>query len=66
MVGAGAVVTKDVAPYALVVGVPASQLGWVCRCGEQIVFEGAEATCGACGDRYALGDGAVSLVGGGS
>ncbi len=33
MVGAGAVVTKSVAPYALVTGCPARQRGWVCRCG---------------------------------
>src|SRR5438477_4340725 len=35
-VGAGAVVTKDVAPYALVTGVPARQVGWVCQCGEML------------------------------
>jgi UDP-2-acetamido-3-amino-2,3-dideoxy-glucuronate N-acetyltransferase len=33
LVGAGAVVTRDVAPHALVVGVPAAQVGWACRCG---------------------------------
>ncbi|GAX91982.1 acyltransferase [Effusibacillus lacus] len=36
MVGAGAVVTKDVAPFALVVGNPAKQIGWVCECGVRI------------------------------
>lgn len=35
-VGAGAVVTKDVAPYALMVGVPARQIGWMSEYGEQI------------------------------
>ena len=34
MVAAGAVVTKDVKDYALVAGVPAKQIGWVCECGE--------------------------------
>jgi UDP-2-acetamido-3-amino-2,3-dideoxy-glucuronate N-acetyltransferase len=36
MVGAGSVVTKDVPNYALFVGVPAKQLGWVCECGERL------------------------------
>ncbi len=36
IVAAGAVVTKDVADYALVVGVPAKQIGWVCECGEKL------------------------------
>ncbi len=35
-VGAGAVVTHDVRPFALVVGVPARQLGWMCRCGVRL------------------------------
>lgn len=33
LIGSGAVVTKDVPPYALMVGVPAKQIGWVCKCG---------------------------------
>ena len=36
IVGAGAVVNKDVPAYALVVGVPAKQIGWMCECGEKL------------------------------
>jgi UDP-2-acetamido-3-amino-2,3-dideoxy-glucuronate N-acetyltransferase len=36
MIGSGSVVTKDVPPYALMVGNPAKQLGWVCSCGERV------------------------------
>lgn len=51
-VAAGAVVTSDVPPYALVAGVPARQVGWVCECGGKLVFEGVEALCRTCGRRY--------------
>lgn len=47
-VGAGAVVTADVAPHAFVVGGPARQIGWVCRCGERLP---ADLTC-PCGRSY--------------
>lgn len=49
MVGAGAVVTKDVEPYALMAGNPARRIGWVCRCGHRLA---ADLTCPACKTDY--------------
>lgn len=56
-VGAGAVVNKDVKPYALMVGVPARQIGWMSEHGEQIPLplEGeGEYTCPYSGQKYKL------------
>src|SRR5687768_15795092 len=50
-VGAGAVVSDDVADYALVVGVPARRIGWMCQCGERLPDSG-RGTCAACGSTY--------------
>jgi UDP-2-acetamido-3-amino-2,3-dideoxy-glucuronate N-acetyltransferase len=56
-VGAGAVVTRDVAGFALVVGNPARRTGWMCRCGVKLPAGGAPLRCSACGTAYAqLGD----------
>ena len=55
MVGAGAVVTKDVFPYALVVGNPAKQIGWVSEYGHRLEFdESGKATCEESGQEYFL------------
>jgi len=49
MVAAGAVVTKNVKDYALVAGVPARQIGWVCECGERLEND---LVCNKCGKKY--------------
>ena len=62
-VGAAAVVTKDVKPYALVVGNPARQTGWMSEFGRKLVFDKkGYAVCPESGDRYRLENGTVSKI----
>lgn len=52
-VGAGSVITKDVKDYALMVGNPARQIGWMCRCGEKLQEVGEKAwSCPECSAEY--------------
>ena len=51
-VGAGSVVTKDIEDYALYFGNPARFKGFVCECGENLIFRGENSICKACGLRY--------------
>jgi UDP-2-acetamido-3-amino-2,3-dideoxy-glucuronate N-acetyltransferase len=61
MIGAGAVVVKDVKPYALMVGNPARQTGWVSEYGHKLQFdESGDALCPESGERYRLQDNYVT------
>jgi UDP-2-acetamido-3-amino-2,3-dideoxy-glucuronate N-acetyltransferase len=64
-VGAGAVINRDVPAYALMVGVPARQIGWMSRFGERLPLPlrgNAEATCPHTGDRYQLQGDRVAVL----
>ena len=62
-IGAGAVVTKAVKPYALVIGNPARQMGWVSEYGHRLHFDNnGEAICSESGEKYKLKGENVSKI----
>lgn len=62
LIGAGAVVSKDVPAYALAYGCPARVRGWVCRCGAKLDFRDGQAVCPECGEAYLLKEETVRPV----
>src|SRR5216110_2248652 len=63
-IGAGAVVNRDVPDFALMAGVPARRIGWICQCGERLRDGLGPATCEACGHRYLVAHDTVTHLGG--
>jgi UDP-2-acetamido-3-amino-2,3-dideoxy-glucuronate N-acetyltransferase len=63
LIGAGAVITKDVRPYALVIGNPGRQSGWVSEYGHKLTFgDDGMAICPESGDKYRLHEGRVTKI----
>lgn len=70
LIAAGAVIKSDVPDYAVMAGVPARQVGWVCRCGttlrtshgQKAIGDGAHLLCTCCGNEYAVGDSRLVIL----
>ena len=61
-IGAGAVVRSDVPPFALMVGVPARRVGWMCQCGVRLQPREGRAACSVCGASYREAEGLLRLI----
>jgi UDP-2-acetamido-3-amino-2,3-dideoxy-glucuronate N-acetyltransferase len=61
-IGAGAVVRSDVPAYALMVGVPARRVGWICQCGIRLQLHDGRASCAACGATYREREGVLEQI----
>jgi UDP-2-acetamido-3-amino-2,3-dideoxy-glucuronate N-acetyltransferase len=62
MIGSGAVVTNNVPDYAIVLGVPAKVIAWVCECGNKIDFKNKKAVCEICQRKYRKSDNEVNEI----
>jgi UDP-2-acetamido-3-amino-2,3-dideoxy-glucuronate N-acetyltransferase len=61
-IGAGAVVRSDVPSFALMVGVPARRVGWMCQCGVRLHLRDNHAACAGCGATYRESEGLLRLI----
>ncbi len=62
MIGAGAVVKSDVPDYAVVAGIPAKQIGWTCKCGVSLKFNGNHAVCRCCSNEYEMASDRINVI----
>ena len=63
LIGAGAVITKNIKPYALVVGNPAKQIGWVSEYGHRLIFDDqGKAICPESNDEFILENNVVKKI----
>lgn len=61
-IGAGTVVTKNVADYALIIGNPGKQIGWMSEKGAKLLFVNGQATCKESGEKYLLENNHVNKI----